>query len=166
VEKEIIVPLQQSPFRKSLLPEKYNTAELGPIFIVDDSEDDQHFLGHEIKALFGEAPIMVFKNGMRLVDYLYEAIRLGRTHGGQTEIPRLILMDLYMPGMDGLSALQILRKDLRMLDVPVIILSGTKDIREIERTYEFGATAFLPKPFSRQEFIQAIHHNAGLAHIN
>lgn len=139
--------------------------ELGPIFIVDDNEDDQFFLGHEIKALFGEAPVRVFKNGMRLIDYFYEIHRFGRFHNDKNEIPRLILMDLYMPGMDGLLALRRLRKDLRLPDIPVVIISNTKDVHEIHKAYEYGANAFLSKPFSRQEFIQAIHRDASMADI-
>ena len=138
--------------------------EPGPIFIVDDNNDDRFFMGHEIKALFGETPVRFFRTGMSLIDYFYEIRRLGHA-SRPNEIPRLILMDLYMPGMDGLLALKILRKTLS-LEIPVVIISGTKDIAEINKAYAHGANVFLSKPFSRAEFIQALHRDANLSQIN
>ncbi len=65
--------------------------------------------------------------------------------------PDLVLMDLYMPRLDGMAALEALRVDPRTSDVPVIFISGRGDELTRSRTLDLGAVDFLQKPFSGRE---------------
>jgi diguanylate cyclase (GGDEF)-like protein len=65
--------------------------------------------------------------------------------------PDLVLMDLYMPQLDGLAALGTLREDARTADVPVILISGRGDALTRSRSLDLGAVDFLQKPFSPRE---------------
>jgi two-component system cell cycle response regulator len=65
--------------------------------------------------------------------------------------PDLVLMDLYMPQLDGLAALETLREDARTADVPVIFISGRGDELTRSRSLDSGAVDFLQKPFSPRE---------------
>jgi CheY-like chemotaxis protein len=137
----------------------------GPILIVDDDRDDQFFLGRTMKTLFGEISIRTFSEGPLMLEYLAQTLEDG---GGPLARPRprLILLDLHLPEMDGLLLLRKIREELGIMDIPIVIVSNTVDSRAIEMAYELGANAFLTKRFTRQDFIQAIHRDERLACLN
>ena len=68
----------------------------------------------------------------------------------------LVLLDLLMPGMDGLEVLQRIQSDDRLKKVPVIIVSGTDDIDDIEYCKKLGAVGFLAKPIESKLFTTEI----------
>lgn len=78
-------------------------------------------------------------------------------HFAQAEIPDLILMDISLPKVDGISVLQRLQADPRTMDIPVIFLSGKRDERTVVVCLNHGATDFLSKPASAGELIARIH---------
>jgi two-component system cell cycle response regulator len=77
--------------------------------------------------------------------------------------PDLVLMDLYMPELDGLAALESLREDGRTADVPVIFISGRGDELTRSRSLDLGAVDFLQKPFSPRELKARIDRTLRLA---
>ncbi|MHB1846913.1 MAG: ATP-binding response regulator, partial [Deltaproteobacteria bacterium] len=80
-----------------------------------------------------------------------EALRLARATA-----PELILMDLFMPRLDGFAALEDLRRDPRTADVPVILLSAQNDDLTKVRGLDLGAADFLVKPFSGRELMARV----------
>jgi two-component system, response regulator len=123
-----------------------------PIAVVDDNSDDQFFLRRELNFLFGEMPVITFPNGAALLHYLQDHY--------DEERPWLILLDLHMAGMDGFRTLEFLHARKGLNDIPVVVVSGTLDRREIQAAFGYGARAFLPKPISRWDFIKIL--NSGL----
>lgn len=122
-----------------------------PIAVVDDNSDDQFFLKREMNFLFGQMPVITFQNGAALLHYLQE-------HFEDNERPWLILLDLHMMGMDGLRTLEFLHGRKNLADIPVVIVSGTLDRREVNAAFGYGARAFLSKPISRWEFIKLLNN--------
>lgn len=120
-----------------------------PIAVVDDNSDDQFFLRRELHFLFGEMPIITFPNGAALLHYLQDHY--------DDERPWLILLDLHMAGMDGFRTLEFLHGRKGLTDIPVVVVSGTLDKREIHAAFGYGARAFLPKPLSRWDFIKILN---------
>lgn len=128
------------------------SAQLGtrrPIAVVDDNSDDQFFLRRELNFLFGEMPVITFPNGAALLHYLQDHF--------DEERPWLILLDLHMAGMDGFRTLEFLHAKKGLNDIPVVVVSGTLDRREIQAAFGYGAKAFLPKPLSRWDFIKILN---------
>ncbi|MEZ0225463.1 MAG: response regulator [Alphaproteobacteria bacterium] len=123
-----------------------------PIAVVDDNSDDQFFLRRELNFLFGEMPVITFPNGAALLHYLQDHF--------DEERPWLILLDLHMTGMDGFRTLEFLHAKKGLNDIPVVVVSGTLDRREMQAAFGYGARAFLPKPISRWDFIKIL--NGGL----
>jgi CheY-like chemotaxis protein len=70
--------------------------------------------------------------------------------------PDLILMDVMMPGSDGLSLVRQLRQDGEQHDVPIIIISALAMSPDRQRALDAGADEFLPKPFTQSELHEAI----------
>lgn len=121
-----------------------------PVAVVDDNLDDKEFLRREIGFLFGEAPIITFFSGNALITYLQD-------HPRQQDLPRMILLDLQMTGMDGLRTLEFLRRNAKFSGIPVIVVSGTSDTGKVRAALAAGAQAFLPKPVSRRDFMDVLH---------
>lgn len=124
----------------------------GPVVIVEDDQDDQLMLWREAKFLFPEADIKTLGNGAELMDYLRDEKRQAGTNFDKRK-PRLILLDLHMPKMDGFKTLERLRRTAGMNDIPVVIISGTDKAGEINEAKQRGAEAFLSKPFSRDQWV-------------
>ncbi|QKZ15113.1 response regulator [Spirosoma sp. KUDC1026] len=116
------------------------------VFLVDDDEDDC-FLTQ--LALEREAPQYKFKtigNGMALIDALNQA----------SVLPRLVLLDLNMPIMNGLEALERIRQNERYADLPVVILTTSDQESDKQQAAKLQADGFITKPFTSEQYQQAI----------
>ena len=71
-------------------------------------------------------------------------------------MPAVIILDLKMPKIDGLEALQQIRGDPRLRTLPVVILTSSREEADLVRGYELGANAYVVKPVGFDEFISAI----------
>jgi two-component system response regulator len=76
-------------------------------------------------------------------------------------MPRLILLDLKLPKLDGLQVLERLRADDRTKLTPVVILTSSKEEQDLIRGYQNGANSYVRKPVDFNEFVEAVH-NIGL----
>lgn len=72
------------------------------------------------------------------------------------EKPDLVLLDVVMPDVSGLEFLRYLRRDPRFDQVPIMIVSARAEAEDIKKGLQAGATAYLPKPFTQDELIQAV----------
>jgi len=81
-------------------------------------------------------------------------INLAREHQ-----PDLILMDIQLPGMDGLSACQIIRRDLKLVDVPIVIITSFAMSGDEEKARAAGCSSYLTKPIDTRNFLKEIDQN-------
>jgi CheY-like chemotaxis protein len=116
------------------------------ILCVDDDRDDQLLaeLAHRESGV--ENPIAFVSSGPEALEYLRAT---GRYTGRSGEPrPAIVLLDLNMPGMDGLETLGRIRADADLRAIPVIILTTSSSAEDIRRSYEAGANAYVVKPAS------------------
>ncbi|GEJ57240.1 diguanylate cyclase [Anaeromyxobacter diazotrophicus] len=106
------------------------------LLVVDDDEDAREALA---MMLGDEYDVLLAADGLEALE------------AAQATRPDLVLMDLYMPRMDGLAALEALRADPATADVPVILISARGDDLTRSRSLDLGALDFLSKPFSGRE---------------
>ena len=78
-------------------------------------------------------------------------IQLAREHK-----PDLILMDIQLPGMDGLSATRVIKKDPALMDIPVVAFTGYAMAGDKETAMEAGCSGHIPKPIALDDFLEAI----------
>jgi CheY-like chemotaxis protein len=116
--------------------------------IIADDDDDDFFI---IKQTFNEFSIKHkidhVADGRQLLD------NLNSMKGRPEEFPDLILMDINMPKVDGIKALQLIRKSVALLHIPVIMYSTTADQEQIKKCSAIGANGFITKGSTHEKVI-------------
>ncbi len=118
-------------------------ADLRPILVIDDDTDLRETLG-ELLSEEGYAP-RLFENGRKALDFLRNGVR-----------PRLILLDLMMPEMNGWQFREEQLKDVRLRDIPVVVMTASRGIDG----QPIAASEVLFKPVALRELIDAVERNA------
>ena len=120
------------------------------VLLVENNPDDARLaqLAFE-RAHLGHA-LVVVADGEEAM-YFLKAQGPYRDRAGQAS-PRLILLDLGMPGVSGLEFLERLRQEPNLRDIPVTVLSGSNYSPDVERAYELGAKSFLEKQADLRQF--------------
>jgi two-component system response regulator len=124
------------------------------ILLVDDSTADVELTVHALKQGGLASSIAVAEDGAEALDYLFcRGIHKGRNQGDR---PSVILLDLNLPKVGGLQVLEALRADERTKAIPIVILTSSKEPRDLVAGYRLGASAFIQKPVDFEEFRTAI----------
>ena len=122
--------------------------------IAEDDEDDQLLIEEALQACAIRNPYVFVNDGVELLEYLSkelkEAPQKAREH------PKIILLDLNMPRMDGREALERLKADPVFRPIPVIILTTSKSDEDIIRSYNTGVNSFVTKPVSFDGLVSVI----------
>ena len=115
------------------------------LLLVDDNVNDLELALEALQD--GEAParVVTAQGGPEALAYL-------NTHTQGNERPSLVLLDLKMPQMDGLSVLDAIRSTATLHDIPVVILTTSREEADIRACYTRGANAYLVKPLDFASF--------------
>ena len=116
------------------------------ILIADDDPADIRLTGKAFASCASSHDFRSVSDGDELLDYLHHRGRFSVDHAAPT--PRLILLDLNMPGRDGISALEEIKQDQALRRIPIVILTTSREERDIQRCYDLGANSFITKPES------------------
>lgn len=123
------------------------------ILVVEDNESERNSIVEALQTSMPDVHIVNVHDGDEALDFLFA--RSGWTERAGTESPRLILLDLDMPGADGFSVLA----QIRSLDTedaltltPVVIFSDSQAPVDITRSYRCGANSYIMKPLSFNDF--------------
>jgi CheY-like chemotaxis protein len=109
------------------------------LIIADDDEDDQMLLKEAIQEYSDAIELTTISDGKQLMNFLNK---------GNT--PELILLDLNMPYKNGTECLMEIKGNENLRHIPVVILSTSRNVRDIELCFNFGANLFFTKPCSFQ----------------
>jgi two-component system response regulator len=124
------------------------------ILLVDDSPSDVELTVHALKQGRLATSIAVAEDGEQALDYLFcRGIHQGRS---PCDRPSVILLDLNLPKVDGLEILKAVRADERTRAIPIVILTSSKETKDLVAGYRLGASAFVQKPMDFEEFRSAI----------
>lgn len=99
--------------------------------------------------------VVVARDGAMALDYLYRRDEFADRPKGN---PVVILLDLKMPKMDGIQVLQMLKADENMRMIPTVILTSSREDRDLEKCYKLGVNAYVVKPVRFNEFVEAVKH--------
>jgi CheY-like chemotaxis protein len=129
--------------------------ELKRVLLAEDSANDaeltlaalgEHKLANEV---------VVVRDGAEAWEYLSCT---GAFANRPPAAPAFVLLDLKMPKMDGLEVLRRMRSDPALRTVPVVILTSSREERDIVESYDLGVNAYVVKPVGFEEFVSVVGH--------
>jgi CheY-like chemotaxis protein len=125
------------------------------ILLAKDDETDASLVQRAIQTAGVRASVQRVRDGQEAVDYL--AGVNGYADRGKHPFPKLMLLDLSMPRLDGFEVLQIIRNRLGITQLPIIVLTSSENPSHIRRAYDLGATSYFRKPNSIEGLDEMIH---------
>lgn len=129
-------------------------AESIDVLLVDDSADDTAFVLHAL-GTSGLTPITrTAQDGADALDLLFGGE--GSETGALRLLPRLIILDLKLPKVDGLEVLRRLKSNPQGRSVPVVVWSSSLEKRDLTTSYELGVNSYLVKPMDAGEFTRSV----------
>jgi CheY-like chemotaxis protein len=123
------------------------------IVMIEDEAGHARLIEKNIRRAGVNNEIVGFKDGASAVEYLLGADRTGLVSAKRQ---LLILLDLNLPDMTGLAILSLVKGNLHLRRSPVIVLTTTDDMQEIQKCYDAGANAYITKPLNYEGFAAAI----------
>ncbi len=97
--------------------------------------------------------VVVVHDGAEAMDYLF---RRGQYQLRNPEPPAVVLLDLKMPKVDGLEVLRSIKADPQLRTIPVVILTSSREERDLVESYKIGVNSYVVKPIEFQAFVQAV----------
>ena len=124
------------------------------ILLVEDNPDDEALTLRAFKKCNILNDVVVARDGQQAIDYLFGT----GAHAGRNvaDLPAVILLDLKLPKLDGLEVLRRLRADERTKLAPVVILTSSREERDIIEGYRLGANSYIRKPVDFVQFTEAV----------
>ena len=120
------------------------------ILLVDDSQEDVDLTLHALRAENLANSVFVARDGAEALDYLF----CTGPHAGRSFDcpPKLVLLDLKLPKVDGMEILRRIKADSRTKTIPVVLVTSSREERDLASGYNLGANSYLQKPVDFEEF--------------
>ncbi|WP_424356115.1 response regulator [Methanobacterium sp. MBAC-LM] len=125
------------------------------ILLVEDNETDAELTIRALKRNNLANKLVWAKDGAEALDFIFGEGKYSE-RDIEKGLPRLILLDLRMPKVDGLEVLQTIKADERTKMIPVVVLTSSKEDRDIVESYELGVNSYVSKPVEFDAFTEAV----------
>jgi two-component system response regulator len=124
------------------------------ILLVEDNPNDMELTLHVLKKNHLSNRIKVVRDGAGALDFLFAK---GAYEGRDlTNGPKVVLLDLKLPKVDGLEVLRQIRSDPRTKTIPVVVLTSSREERDIAESYNQGVNSYVAKPVDFEQFTEAV----------
>jgi CheY-like chemotaxis protein len=121
------------------------------VLVAEDVVADRLLLQEAFQTAGDAVDLRLVNGGDELLAYLHRL-----EPWTKARLPDLVLLDLNMPGMDGLDTLTAIKNDPELKHIPVVVLTASKNDKDIARAYALGANTFVPKPESPDDLAAVI----------
>lgn len=125
------------------------------VLLVEDNINDAELAIRELKKHNMANNLVHVHDGEEALDFIFATGK----YSGTRDIafpPRLVLLDIQMPKVNGIEVLQKIKSDDRTRSTPVVILTSSKEDPDIQKCYQLGANSYIVKPVNFESFAQAI----------
>jgi two-component system response regulator len=123
------------------------------VLIVEDDPDDLELILQTFKAARITNPVEIARDGEEALDYIF----CRGPHAGREAVPpRLILLDLKLPKIDGIEVLRAIKADRNTKAIPVVILTSSLEEKDLIKGYHMGANSYIQKPVDFAQFQKVI----------
>jgi DNA-binding response OmpR family regulator len=126
---------------------------LGRILLVEDDPKDVDLTLAALAEYNLANEVVVVRDGAQALDYLHTKGVYGSRAIGN---PAVVLLDLKLPKVDGLEVLREMRSDEGLKVIPVVVLTSSREERDVVASYELGVNAYVVKPVDFHEFVNAV----------
>jgi CheY-like chemotaxis protein len=126
---------------------------LGRILLVEDDPHDVELTLTALEEYHLANEVVIARDGSEALDYLY---RRGAYADRANGSPAVLLLDLKLPKVDGLEVLQQIKGDEKLRIIPVVVLTSSREERDMVASYRLGVNAYVVKPVDFHEFVNAI----------
>ena len=123
------------------------------ILLAEDNENDVELTLAALQESRLSNEVEVVRDGAEALDYVYHR---GRFADQDLCLPCVILLDLKMPRVDGLEVLRQIKSDPALHHIPVVMLTSSREERDLVQSYDLGVNAFVVKPVDFNQFLEAI----------
>jgi len=127
--------------------------KLGRILMVEDDSKDVELTLTALEEYNLANEVIVTRDGEQALDYLYSRGEYKTRSSGN---PAVMLLDLKLPKIDGLEVLKQIKSDGELRMIPVVVLTSSKEEKDMVASYKFGVNAYVVKPVDFHEFVNAI----------
>jgi len=125
------------------------------ILLVEDNADDEALTLRALqKSNIGKHVVVVVRDGVEALDFLF--CRNAYADRDPRDLPRLILLDVKLPKLDGLEVLRHLRAEPRTSLLPVVILTSSKEEQDLIEGYKSRVNSYIRKPVDFSQFIETV----------
>ena len=127
------------------------------VLLVEDNMTDAELTIRELKKHNFANNLIHVKNGEEALEFIFGT---GRYAGSRNVAftPKLVLLDIQMPKVNGIEVLQQIKADERTCSTPVVILTSSKEDPDIKKCYALGVNSYIVKPVNFEQFAQAIQN--------
>ena len=124
------------------------------ILLVEDNIDDAELTIHALRKKNLANQLIHLSDGEQALDFLFGT---GEFNGRDIKIkPRLILLDLKMPKVDGMQVLEKVKSNMATKEIPVVILTSSKEDPDLKKCYQLGANSYIVKPVDFQSLTEVV----------
>ena len=128
-------------------------SELKRILLVEDTPNDIELTLAALDEAHLANEVIVARDGAEALDYLYARGAFAERTSGH---PAVVLLDLKLPKVDGLQVLERVKSDEELRTIPVVMLTSSREERDVVRSYHLGVNAYVVKPVDFMEFAGAL----------
>jgi CheY-like chemotaxis protein len=124
------------------------------ILLVEDNPDDLDMALHALRKMNLANHIHIARDGVEALDYIF----CRNQHEGRKieHAPKVILLDLKLPKVDGLEVLRSIKADPRTKSIPVVVLTSSREQRDVVESYKLGVNSYIVKPVNFTQFAEAV----------
>lgn len=124
------------------------------ILLVEDNPNDVELTLRALKRYNLANKVFVVKDGAEALEFLFAT----GAHADRNveNSPRVVLLDLKLPRVDGLEVLRRVKSDERTRAIPVVVLTSSREQRDVVESYQLGVNSYIVKPVDFEKFVQAV----------
>jgi len=127
--------------------------EIGEILLVEDSQADGEMTLRSLKRSNLANKVVWLRDGVEALDYIF---RRGPYEQREGSHPRMVMLDIKMPRMDGIEVLRAIKADPSTRSIPVVMLTSSAEDRDLRRCYDLGVNSYLIKPVDFASFASVV----------
>jgi CheY-like chemotaxis protein len=129
------------------------TAEVRAILLAEDDPRDVELTLEALAEYNLRNEVVVVEDGAEALDYLYRRGKFAQRNSGN---PAVVLLDIKMPKVDGLQVLKAIKEDPDLKTLPVVMLTSSREERDLIESYRLGVNAYVVKPVRFLDFVESV----------